>query len=493
MRVGIIALLQESNTFLAQATTFEKFEQDLLAEGEALRARLADAHHEVGGFFAELDAARDVEVVPIFAARALPFGVITSDTFAELLRRLEAALQAAGPLDGILAAAHGATVSESHRDVDGHWLSWLRTQVGSAVPIVTTIDPHANLSPQMVAATTALVAYRTNPHVDQRQRGEEAAKLLLRTLRGTIRPTQAAAFPPLAINIECQQTELPPCRLWYELAAAIRRRPGVLSVSPILGFPYADVEEMGSATLVVTDNDPALAQQYADELAAYLWEHREAFRGRLMGVEEALAGLESLPGPVCLLDMGDNVGAGSPADGTALAHGLHAHAIADSFICLNDPETVQQAATLGVDREGTFSIGGKTDDRHGAPLNVRCTVLGLFDGKFSESQPRHGGFVTFDQGPTALLRTDRGLTILVTSRRTPPWSLAQLTAFGLQPESFRAIVAKGVVAPMAAYQDVCPTFLRVNTPGVTCADMTFFDYRHRRRPMFPFEPEAFDA
>jgi len=428
--------------------------------------------------------------VPIFAARALPFGVITSGTFAQLMRRLEAALQAAGPLDGILAAAHGATVSASYPDVDGYWLSWLRSKVGPNVPIVTTIDPHANLSPKMVEATTALVAYRTNPHIDQRERGEEAAALLLRILRGEVRPTQAAAFPPLAINIECQQTQQAPCRPWYELAAAIRRRSGVLSVSPILGFPYADVQEMGSAALVVTDNDPALAQQYADELAAYAWEHREAFRGQMIDVDAALARLATLPGPVCLLDMGDNVGAGSPADGTALAHGLHKHAIADSFVCLNDPETVQQAAAIGVHSESEFSIGGKTDDLHGAPLHVRCTVVGLYDGQFSELQPRHGGFVSFDQGPTAVLRTDRGMTILVTSRRTPPWSLAQLTSFGLQPESFRAIVAKGVVAPMAAYQEVCPSFIRVNTPGVTCADMTFFDYQHRRRPMFPFESEA---
>jgi microcystin degradation protein MlrC len=489
MRVGIVAFLQESNTFIARATTLEHFAEDLLLEGETIRERLAAAHHEVGGFFAGLDAAH-VDAVPIFAARAVPFGTIAAPTFDALLRRLEKAVRAAGPLDGVLAAAHGATVSQQCPDVDGHWLARLRELVGPNVPIVATIDPHANLSRRMVDAVEALVAYRTNPHIDQRQRGEEAVGLLLGLLRGELRPTQAASFPPMAINIECQQTTEPPCRSWYALAEEIRRRPGVLSVSPVLGFPYADVPEMGASTLVVTDGDAALARQYADELAAHLWRRREEFRGQLIGMEEAINRLDELPAPVCLLDMGDNVGAGSPADGTALARQLHARGVADSLVCLNDPEVARRAARTGIGRTARFRIGGKTDNLHGDPLEVQATVLGLYDGKFCESRPRHGGFAAFDQGASAVLRTPGGMTILVTSRRTPPWSLAQLTSCGLKPESFRAIVAKGVNAPLAAYQQVCRSFVRVNTPGVTSADMTFFTYHRRRRPMFPFEAEA---
>src|SRR5688572_24489913 len=127
MRVGVIALLQESNTFLAGKTTLAHFEQDLLCEGEEVRRRMADAHHEVGGFFTGLaDAGAGIEAVPIFAARALPYGVIVAEAFDELLRRMLAALDRAGPLDGLLVAPHGATVAENHPDADGHWLTLVR-------------------------------------------------------------------------------------------------------------------------------------------------------------------------------------------------------------------------------------------------------------------------------------------------------------------------------------------------------------------------------
>src|SRR6476659_640876 len=210
MRIGIIALLQESNTFIGQPTTLAHFEQELLATGQAVREHLARTHHEVAGMFHALDEAGE-EAVPIFAARAVPFGVIQTAAIERLLEIMFADLGKAGKLDGILVAPHGATVSEPYADVDGHWLSELRRRVGPDVPIIGTIDAHANLSPAMITATTALIAYRTNPHLDQRARGIDAARLIVDTLRGKSRPTMAAAFPPLSINIEKQHTSEEPC------------------------------------------------------------------------------------------------------------------------------------------------------------------------------------------------------------------------------------------------------------------------------------------
>src|SRR5215470_14395976 len=205
MRIGIIALLQESNTFIGRPTTFAHFEQELLATGEAVRERLAGAHHEVAGMFHALEDQGE-EAVPVFAARALPFGVIEAAAIERLLARMFAELDKAGKLDGLLVAPHGATVSEPYPDVDGHWLSELRRRVGPDVPIIGTLDAHANLSPAMVSAATALIAYRTNPHLDQRARGIDAARMIVETARGKLRPTMAAAFPPIAINIERQHT-----------------------------------------------------------------------------------------------------------------------------------------------------------------------------------------------------------------------------------------------------------------------------------------------
>jgi len=488
MRVGIIALLHESNTFIARPTTLNHFRENWLFTGETVRARLAETPHEVGGFFTGL-AQQQIEAVPLMAARAVPFGPIEAECFASLLDLMRTEVSAAGPLDGILVAPHGATVSELFSDADGHWLTELRSLVGPRLPIVGTLDAHANLSPKMVDATNALIAYRTNPHLDQRDRGIEAATLMARMVRGEIVPTQAAAFPPVAINIERQLSSDPHCQPWYQLADQVRDRDTVLSASLLLGFPYADVAEMGSSTICVTDNDAELAQQFAAEMARYLWSNRGEFAGQLLDIEPALDQVAELPGPICLLDMGDNVGGGAPADSTHLLHAIHQRGVENAFVCLYDPAAVQHAAAAGVGAQLEMAVGGNTDQLHGEPFVSTFTVSGLYDGHFREPETRHGGFSECDQGPTAVVQGERGLTLMLTSRRMPPFSLHQLTTFDVDPKQFHVLVAKGVNAPVAAYAPVCRHLLRVNTPGCTTADMTSLTYHHRRRPLFPLEDD----
>jgi len=489
MRVGIIALLQETNTFIAEQTTLRHFEENLLITGDVIRERLADTQHEIGGFFAGLDEA-GATAVPIFATRALPFGTVTHETYATLKERLLQALAETGPLDGLLVAPHGATVSEIVRDVDGDWLTAVRDSVGPELPMICTADPHGNLTPRMIEAVDAMIAYRSNPHLDQRARGREAAKLITQTIAGEVRPVVRAAFPPMAINIDRQCTSEEPCRSFCASVDAVRARNGVLSASLFLGFPYADVEEMGSAVAVVTDGDEALAEACCLELAGELWNRRAEFVACLISPTEAAERAANSPTPVCLLDMGDNVGGGSAADGTVLAGEFHQRGLGPTFVCLCDPEAVAQAESAGIGARVQLQVGGKTDNLHGAPLEAEFLVQSLHDGRFEEPEARHGGMRHFDQGQTAIVTTNSGLTVMLTSRRMVPFSLHQLTDFGLNPTDFRYLIAKGVNAPLAAYAPVSKTILRVNTPGATTADLSTLTYHHRRRPLYPLELDA---
>ncbi len=486
MRVGILGIQHESNTFLSVPTTIEHFQNGALITGAEIRKQYAESHHELGGFFSVLDAA-DVEVVPIYFAWALPSGTITTDTAETLIENLLQELASAGALDGLLVAPHGAAVSEPFPDFDGRWLSQVRKQLGADLPIIGTLDLHGNLSQQMVDACDALVAYRSNPHLDQRHVGQQAAELMIRTLRGEIRPVQAAAFPPVAINIERQLTAASPCREMYRFADELLQRPGVLSDSILLGFPYADVAEMGSSFIVVTDGDCELAEKTVTELGNYLTEHRADFLPDMLELEAAIDQALAAPSPVCLLDMGDNVGGGSPGDSTFLLQALAERQIDDAFVCIADPQAVEQAVAAGVGNTVDLEIGGKTDDRHGPPLKTVASLLSLHDGKFSEHEARHGGRTHYDMGRTVVVKTAQGPIVMLTTRRMVPFSLAQLTSCGIQPEQYRILVAKGVHAPTAAYAPACPTLLRVNTAGVTTADMQSLDFKNRRRPLFPFE------
>ena len=485
-RVGVAAFLHESNTFVTDPTPLASFEQEWLLEGDRLLTELAGIPHEVGGFLAGLDDA-GLAAVPLLAARAIPSGPVAGAAFDQLLTRLQRLIADAPPLDGVLAAPHGATVSERAADADGEWLRRLRGWVGERLPIVATLDLHANLSRQMVDYCDALIPYRSNPHLDQRQRGEEAAALLAATLRGEVRPVLAAAFPPMAINIERQHTGESPMQELYEVASQLGDRVGVLGCSLLHGFPYADVPEMGSAVCVTSDGDQELAGDVAREFAAYLWSERARFVGEFDAPEAVVSELASHAGPVCLLDMGDNVGGGSPGDGTTLAHAIHRRRLSNCFVCLYDVEAVAAAKRAGRGSTLKLAVGGHTDDLHGAPLEANFEVVSLHDGRFEEPEARHGGVSHFDMGATAVLRTDAGLIVMVTSRRVFPVSLGQLTSCDINPRALHLIVAKGVVAPVTAYSQVCRELVRVDTPGSTSANMERLEYRNRRRPMFPFE------
>jgi microcystin degradation protein MlrC len=300
---------------------------------------------------------------------------------------------------------------------------------------------------------------------------------MARTLAGELWPTQAAAFPALAINIECQDPTSFPCLPHYESAARLRMdyeqgppaghvaHGAVLSTSIVLGFPYADVPEMGSAAIVVTNDDRDVARTQAGILGAGLWQARDTFRPTLTSIEAAMDRAAALPGPVCLLDMGDNVGGGSPADGMALAREILRCGVPGSFVCVYDPAAALAATSAGIHARLRLAVGGHAPEWIGDEAST-----------------------SFDQGPTAVLQHDRGLTIMTTSRRMAPFSLEQIRHVGLDPATFRLLVAKGVHAPVAAYGEVCRHFLRVNTPGVTMADLSQLPFHRRRRPLHPFEP-----
>jgi microcystin degradation protein MlrC len=489
LRVGIIGIAHESNTFLKKPTTLEDFQRGVFLRGEEIRAEYGAAHHEIAGFLETLQAA-GIEAVPLFYAHATPGGAIAPGVADTLWNAAKEELEKAGELDGFLVAPHGAAVDVDHGDMDGWWLTELRNIVGPDIPIISTLDPHANVTEKMIAACDVSITYRRNPHLDQKARGLEAGALMVRTLHGEIKPTQAVSLPPFAMNIERQFTDGEPCLSLQNKVEEIRARPKVLSASVILGFPYADVPEMGSGFIVATDNDPALAAQYAQELTDYLWQHKEDFRGVMISIDEALEQAAHSPKPVCLLDMGDNVGGGSPADGTLLLHALQARGGLTGFGTLFDPEAVRQAQTVQPGERIHLSMGGKTDPLHGAPFEAEVTVRSFHEGKYRETEARHGGRTNLNMGQAAVVDTDSGLTIMLTSRRHGSSSLQQLISCDVDPLAYDVLIAKGVHAPVAAYAPVCPTLIRVNTPGITTADMDQLEYQNRRKPLFPFEETA---
>ena len=487
MRLAALGLAHETNTFSSVPASYDRWE---ILRGDEIRQKHATATTSMAGMLAASERL-GVEIVPLLFANTGPIGTITRDAFDRIVGEMMALLRERGPWDGVLMAQHGAAVSEEYPDADGEIVRRAREVVGPNVPIGVTPDMHANLSQKLIEQSTVTVVYRTNPHLDPKERAEECAELIVRTIKGEIRPVQALEMPPLVVNIVKQYTGEEPMKAIVEGIPAVLARPGILSASVAEGYPYADVEEMGMAFLAIHDGDLSAAQDAARYLADLAWERRLALQGDVPFPTEALQYADAAPeGPIVLMDVGDNIGGGSSADSTYLLAEAKQLGIKRFLQTLYDPEAVTACEAAGVGATVTLPVGGKTDDLHGSPVTVTGTVRVLFDGLYEDPLPTHGGWRFFDGGTTAVLETTDDHTLILTSKRAGNTSLEQLYSVGVDPERFKVVVAKGVVSPRPAYSRVAKEIVLVNTPGVTTSDLSFFTYHRRRKPLYPFEPDA---
>lgn len=319
----------------------------------------------------------------------------------------------------------------------------------------------------------------------------EAAELISRTLSGEIRPVQAMENPPMLINMSKQYTVRPPASSLYEDAKTVAKWPGMVSASVAMGFYYADVEEMGTSFVAVADGDRDLARRAVRWMAERAWARRHEFLGDLVSPLEAVRQAAAAPkGPVVLLDVGDNVGGGSPADSTLLFQEIMDQRAPNALVVLYDPQGVAACVAAGVRSEVQLAVGGKTDNLHGSPVKVKGRVRLISDGIFAETGIRHGAWGKYDQGVTAVLETDARHTVILTSERMPPFSLQQILSLGIKPEEKQILVVKGVIAPRAAYEPIASLMITVDTPGSTTANPAALAYRRRPRPLYPLEADA---
>jgi microcystin degradation protein MlrC len=490
MRLAALGFSHETNTFSRVPADYAQWQASGIRRGDEIVAKYGESNASIAGFL-EAGNRPGVEVVPLVFAQTGPIGTITKDAFDRLVDEMLRLLEERGPWDGVLLAQHGAAVSEEYPDADGEAAARVRALVRPDMPIGMAIDMHANVSQKMIDNTTATVVYRSNPHLDPRQRALECAEIIIRTIEGEVRPVQALEMPPVVINIVKQFTgEEPMAGVVRDVEEAIRR-PGMLSASAAEGYPYADVEEMGMAFLAVHDGDEAAARDAARWMASRAWERREEFVGDTPSPEEALRYAATAPrGPIVLMDVGDNIGGGSSADSTILLETAKRLGVRSFLQTLFDPEAVAACVAAGVGSEVTLPVGAKTDDMHGRPVVVAGRVRLIFDGQYEDPTPTHGGYRFFNGGTTVVLETTDEHTLVLTSRRDGNTSLEQMYSVGVRPERYQMVVAKGVVSPRPAYSRVAAEIVLVNTPGVTTSDLSFFTYRRRRRPLFPFERDA---
>lgn len=487
MRLVIGKISHESNSFSVIPADLEAFNERGYHRGADILTAFENTNTPLGGFLAGAQS-QGVELIPTVAAEATPSGPVTRTAFETILEDLLQGIRTAGSFDGILLQLHGAMVTDDYEDGEGVILSAVRDEVGCDIPIITTLDLHGNITDLMLEKATAFFGYDTNPHVDKYERGLEAFSAMVRVVEGKSHPVMARTHPPIMPHPLRVRTDTGPLVALLERAREWEKKPGVINVSVFGGWPHVDIRDAGICFVPVTEGDRSLAETIAQDLAEHALNRLPEFLPRdLVQTEDAVQrAMEAAEGPVILAEIGDSPAGGSSGDGTITLRALLEAGADGVAIVVKDPEAVAEAVRRGVRRSFEMEVGGKTDTFHGEPVVVRGTVRALTDGTYQNRGPKDTG-VKMDVGRTAVIRVGQDFDIVLTERRISPTDPEVFRQAGIEPSAKKIVVLKSGGHFRAGFTSMAADIIDVNTPGVTAADVTSFNYEKVNRPIFPLD------
>jgi len=479
-RIAVGGFQAEINSFAAKKTQYEDF-LDIALRPYAQRATpllegARQTNWGISGFCAEA-LQRGHEIVPTTWAFAQPAAEVTDGAFESICGDLVAGIVAAGPLDAVFLCLHGAMVAESYEDADGEILRRVRAAVGN-IPIVATLDLHANVTREMVALATVLVVYRTYPHLDMADSGRRAAQLLDSILMTGRAPAKAFRKLPFLIPPVWQCTTIEPAKTLYAKLAASETGP-VVSLSFAEGFPGSDIRDCGPAVLAYAEHQDD-AERAAAALCGLVEEREVDFAGHTFTPEAALAESQRRYDgrPVVLADTQDNPGGGGTSDTVGVLRALLDSQVTGAALAVfYDPAAAAAAHAGAIGSELELSLGARPPSAE-TPVRGRFVVEALSDGTVSCKGPMLRG-QTLRLGPTALLRLG-GVRIVVASARIQPYDQEIFRHLGVEPASQRLLVLKSTVHFRNDFEAIASAVLIVDSPGINVTDPRRLEYRKLR-------------
>ena len=481
-RIAVGGFQHETNTFAPLKATYVDFEQadgwPGLTEGPSILTAFDGINLPIAGFLARM---RKHEIVPLLWCSASPSAHVERDAYERIASQLLNLVRQAGSLDGIYLDLHGAMVAEHLEDGEGELLERLRALVGNSIPIVVSLDLHANVTERMVRHASALVVCRTYPHVDLAESGEWCGDLMERLLRhGPLKKAMRRAEFLVPLTWQC--TLINPAQSIYRSVAESERQ-GAASASFAFGFPPADISECGPVALAYAETQET-ADRIAERLIAGVKEAERDFAGKVWQPDEAVSYAKAraleLKKPIILADTQDNPGAGGNSDTVGLLEALvRGRAEQAVFANLYDPKTAEIAHRAGIGAEITLGIGAWSGMPGMTPFHATFKVERLGDGNFDATGPFYRGN-RMQLGPMGLLRIG-GTAIVVASRKQQAADQAMLRHLGIEPAAQRILALKSSVHFRADFQPIAGEILIVAAPGSNPVDHRALPYRHLRQ------------
>ena len=484
MRIALIHVMQETDTFNPVPTTLTDFKNVALLEGAAILSRV-DPNGPIAGFLEAIRTfGKDVEVIPILRADAQSGGRLSRQTLSALCQIIQSGLSAAGKCDGLMVFLHGAACAEGVDDVEGEILSIIREKAGNDIPIALMLDHHANITNRMIDSTNLLMAFRTQPH-DPFETARDLTEIALRLFSRQISVTMAWQKIPMITHQEQFLTARGPMKEWFDHARQCEASGQALTVSLFPMQPWIDVEEAGWSVVVATENDRASAEQIADELAQHAWSLRHQFmqQENLSTTDAITFADDSVRQIVLLSDTGDSVLGGSTGDSTVILRALlDAKIHHQALVPITDPLAAKYLATCDIGATVTVNLGGWANNFY-SPIEVTGNLQAAREGIVTLPDLPQG---SVDMGKSAILKVGN-VSILVTEfpgvGGIHPGVYRHL---GVEPGEFKMIVMK-TASNFQYMKQLTTDFVRVATPGPTQSDVHSLPWSRVPRPIFPLD------
>jgi microcystin degradation protein MlrC len=485
--IAIGRVWQETNTFSEVPTTIADFHRHRYLAGAAMFEGIQSEDDELAGFADVLESG-SVNIVPLLAANCWCGGPAQQAFIDDLIATLADRLHQASELDGVVFSLHGALVADVTADVDGQIAATIRDAIGPDVPLVLTLDHHANVTRALVDSCDGLTAYRHCPHIDMRETGRRGAAMLLQMVRSEVDPVVAYQKLPLVTPCECFMTDTGPMSTWFRLAQEMERQTEIIDVSLFPVQPWIDVPELGWSVAVTTNNQPQLAEAMCGELAQHAWDHRDEFYiDKYEPADAVRHAAAALRGPVIIADGADATNGGSPGDSTCLLKEMMAQEIAcPAYLTIVDKEAVLHALEAGEGSEIELKLGARHSRRYHNPVRVRARVERFSDGRFDVS-----GHIAqqANMGRCVLLRVG-SIHIVVSEQPGPGHDPEVFRQIGLEPRNAQIVVLKCTVGHMNVFADIMTESLACECPGPSPSYLHRLDYRSIPRPIYPLDRET---
>ncbi len=486
-RLFTATLGTETNTFSAPPTGLRLYEETCLFR----KAGYGDKPPMFGAPLAvwrRMANAKGWEVVESLCAFAMPAGKTVKKVYEEFRDEILADLKAALPVDAVLLSLHGAMVAEGYDDAEGDLLAHVRAVVGPGVPVGAELDLHANVSRQKLESATALVLFKEYPHIDVPERAEDLFHVIEGAVERRTKPVMGW-FDCRTVGVF--HTTRQPMRGLVDKCATLEGKDGILSVSIVHGFPWADVEDMGSKVVVVADGDKAKAERLAREIGMEFFKLRHETQPAYTSLDQAMARVlrHNQPKPLIIADVSDNAGGGAASDSTYILQAMLEKGVKEGAIGMFwDPMAVRIAFEAGVGAELDLRLGGKLGPLSGPPLDLRARVIGLardasvaFGGRDKLMAP---------VGDMAAFEVD-GIAIVCNTLRSQCKSLDCFTKVGVDPAAKKAVVVKSMQHFHAAYAPIASDILYVAVPGSVAPDFRALPYTKVSKRQWPFVEDPF--